>query len=273
MERVKSSIKEYLYSITYMERICTMKKILNYVANAQGLGIRYLLLFSLILSVFLGLFIRFAGTDYIPYAQNLADQMLPVKVENGKIVDPVNTVRQAHLNISGEEIKLPFILNTTVDKLNPSRLSDGIYITRTAVYSINKNQIRINELEGNFELPRADYTEAFTSLLGWTAVICAVFGAAFIFLFLFILSIFYATCAYFLAAAMKKKFSFDLRMRSSVISLLTVYVVLYGLASIGITSGKPAFFLAVMILEYFLLKNVPSDAANVKEPSVKEDNK
>lgn len=251
-----------------------MKKILNYIASAQGLGIRYLLLFSLILSVILGLFIRFGGTDYIPYAQQIADQMLPLKIENGKITDPVNTVRQAHLDIEGEEIKLPFVINTTVDKLNPSRLSDGIYITRTAIYSINKNQIRINELEGNFDLPRTDYTEAFTSLLTWTAVICAMFGAAFIFLFLFALSIFYATCAYFLAAAMKKKFSFDLRMRSSVISLLTVYVVLYGLAFIGISSGKMAFFLAVMILEYLLLKNVPSDTEDVqKEPSVKEENK
>ncbi|MBS4773463.1 MAG: DUF1189 family protein [Proteobacteria bacterium] len=251
-----------------------MKKILNYVANAQGLGIRYLLLFSLILSVFLGLFIRFAGTNYIPYAQAVADQMLPLKIENGKVVEPLNTVRQAHLDIEGREIMLPFVINTKVDKLNTAKLADGVYLTRTTIYTINSNQIRINQLEGNVDLPKADYTEGFTSLLTWTAVISAVFGAAFIFLFLFILSIFYATCAYLLAAAMKKKFSFDLRMRSSVISLLTVYIVLYILGYIGLTSGKLAFFLAVMILEYFLLKNVPSDKADVqKEPSDKEENK
>lgn len=234
-----------------------MKKILNYIAHAQGLGIRYLLLFSVILGILLALLIRFAGKDYIPYAQAAADQILPIKIENGKVVRPLNTIKQASLNIDGDKINLPFFINTTVDKLNASNLKDGVYLTRSAVYSVNRSQIRINQLEGDIDLPQADYTEAFTTVLTWTAVTCAIFGTAFIFFFLFILTVFYASCAYVLAAAMKKKFDFDLRMRSSVVSLLTTYIGLYALGFIGITSGKLAFFLIVMLLEYFLLKNIP----------------
>lgn len=236
-----------------------MKKILNYVANAQGLGIKFLLLYSFILGLIIALFIRIQGPDYIPFAQSLADQMLPLKIENGVVVEPVNAVKKAKLNIGNDTIDLPLIIDTTVDKLDASKLRDGVYMTRTTLYSINNNQIRINELQGDIDLPRRNYTDAFKTFLNWSSGLFLIFGTAVLFVFFFILSIFYAFCAGILSWFMRKKFSFDLRMRSSVLCLLSTYILFYILDIIGVSSGLLAFFLIVMLLEYFLLKNIPSD--------------
>lgn len=251
-----------------------MKKILNYIANAQGLGIKFLLLYSLVLGLIFALFIRIQGPQFIPYAQSLADQMLPIKIENGVVIKPVDTVKKARLSIGDKSLDLPLVIDTTVDTLDASHLRDGVYMTRTAIYSVNRNQVRINQLQGNIDLPRADYTDAFKTFLNWSAVLFLIFGSAGIFVFFFILSIFYAFCTSILNYFMKKKFTFDLRMRSSVISLITTYILFFILDLIGVSSGWLGFFLIVMLLQYFLLRNIPSDQLSpVAETSETEQKK
>lgn len=251
-----------------------MKKISNYIANAQGLGIKFLLLYSLILGLIFALFIRIQGPQFIPYAQSLADQMLPIKIENGVVVEPVDTVKKARLSIGDKSLELPLVLDTTVDTLDASHLRDGVYMTRTAIYSVNRNQVRINQLQGNIDLPRADYSDAFKTFLNWSAVLFLIFGTAGIFVFFFILSIFYAFCTGIMNYFMKKKFTFDLKMRSSVISLITTYILFFILDLIGVSSGWLGFFLIVMLMQYFLLRNIPSDQPSpVSETTNSEEKK
>lgn len=236
-----------------------MKKIINYVANAQGLAIKFLLLFSFVASIISATMLYIGGEEFIPYAQSVADQMLPIKIENGKVVEPVDTVKRARLDIDGYNLDLPIYLDTTVDTIDTSSLNDGIYMTRSAIYSVNRNQTRITKLEGNIDLPQDDYTDFFASVLKWVAIFIAVFGSVFFFIYLFILGIFYTVCTYPLTAVMKKNFEFDLRMRSSVISLIFTSAVFYLINLIGISTGKLSFFLIVMILEFLLLKDIPSE--------------
>ena len=232
---------------------------MNYVANAQGLGIKFLLLFSVIASIVFAFAFYIGGEELIPPAQAIADQMLPIKIQNGRVVEPVDTIKRASLDIDGYNVDLPLYLDTTVDTLNPSNLKDGIYMTRTAVYSINKNQTRITQLAGNIDLPQDDYTDFFASVIKWTAGCIAVFGSVFFFIYSFLLAIFYAACTYALTAITKQNFEFDLRMRSSVISLIATSTVFYLIKLLGISTGVLSFFLVVMVLEYILLKDIPSE--------------
>ena len=71
-----------------------MEKIINYISRGQGLGIKFLLLFSLIVAVFYAVGTKFAGDQFfVPAAQKAADAFLPIRIENGIVTEPENTVK------------------------------------------------------------------------------------------------------------------------------------------------------------------------------------
>lgn len=249
-----------------------MKKILNYIAAGQGLGIKFLILFSAIVALIIAIYIRFAGADLVPYAQDIADQMLPIKVVNGVVVEPADTIKTAHLNLDEnlDEIELPFIINTTVDNFDISQLSQGIYLSRKAFYVINQNDTRIYPLKGNFELPRDDYRDDFKSGLSWAAFAFFIFGSFGIFVFYFILSIFYATCSYAISVFMSKKFDFDLRMRLSVLCLICVYTFFSVIGWMGIESGRLVFFVVVLALQAIAFSKLSSNQMQQTIPAASE---
>lgn len=236
-----------------------MKKILNYIAAGQGLGIRFLLIFSAIVALVYAVYVRTAGTEFIPYAQDIADQMLPIKVENGIVVEPANTIKKAQLRVDENmsPLELPLVINTTVDTLDTANLTSGVYLTRTTFYTVNKNEVKLYKLENDFELPQADYRDTFKSVLFWTAVTVFIFGCLILFVTYFILSIFYATCSYILSAILSRKYDFDLRMRLSVLSLISAYVLFALLGWLGIETGKLVFFAVVIALQVLAITKLP----------------
>ena len=66
-----------------------MEKIINYISRGQGLGLKFLLLFSLIVAVFYAVGTKFAGDQFfVPAAQKAADAFLPIRIENGIVTEP-----------------------------------------------------------------------------------------------------------------------------------------------------------------------------------------
>lgn len=238
-----------------------MKKILNYIAAGQGLGIKFLLVFSAIVALVYAVYVRTAGTEFIPYAQDIADQMLPIKVENGIVVEPANTIKKAQLRVDENmsPLELPLVINTTVDTLDAANLTSGVYLTRTTFYTVNKNEVKLYKLENDFELPQADYRETFKSVLFWTAAIVFIFGGLILFVTYFLLSIFYATCSYALSVILSRKYGFDLRMRLSVLCLICAYVLFALLGWLGIETGKLVFFAVVLALQILAITKLPAD--------------
>lgn len=235
-----------------------MSKILDYIVKGQGLGVKFLLIFSVILALFFGFYIKSQGTDLIPYAQQIADQMLPIKIENGIVVEPADTIRTASLSFddSSTKFEVPFVIDTTTDDIDTSRMSEGIYLTRSNIYSVQRNQSRIIKLEGNFDLPRGDYTPQFRSILNWTALTLGFFAVAFCFVFYFLLSIFYAFCASAVAGLAQKKLDFDQRMRLAVLCLIAAYVLFIFLDLLGVGNSRLLFFLVVILFEAVLIKKL-----------------
>lgn len=139
-----------------------MQKILNYILNGNGLGFKFLGIFSLIVAVLLAVFLRISGSSLIPYAQSAADQLLPIKIVNGIITEPENTVRTVRLQIGHENLSLPVVLDTTADSLDTENLKPGVYITRTQIYTINQNQVKITKLSNSFDIPKGDYRSIYS---------------------------------------------------------------------------------------------------------------
>lgn len=235
-----------------------MSKILNYISAGKGIGALLLLAFSFVVTVIFAVYIRVMGTDLIPIAQDIADQILPIRVENGRVVEPADTYKTARLHLEdGSSYKLPIVIDTRKDTLNTSNLRQGIYLSRTAIYSVNRNQTKIIRLEGSFDLPQADYSNVFRSALNWVSVFTAIFGAAFMFMFYFILTLFYAGCSVLLTSLAAKKMDFDQRMRLASVSLVGIYVILLPLRLLGLGTSAFVLFFAMIILEGVLIRKLP----------------
>ena len=125
-----------------------MEKIINYISRGQGLGIKFLLLFSLIVAVFYAVGTKFAGDQFfVPAAQKAADAFLPIRIENGIVTEPENTVKN-YTFVLGEG-KVPdaesfnLTMDTTVDSLDTSGLKEGLYLTKRALYVVQRTQTRV----------------------------------------------------------------------------------------------------------------------------------
>lgn len=239
-----------------------MQKIYNYITAGQGLGVKFLLVLSLVMAIIFGLSVKINGKDLIPYAQNIANEMLPIKIVNGVVVEPYDTIKVFPLDF-GTGSTYPMVIDTTKTSLNTDQLGEGIYLTRTALYTIKSSETRIFKLADNLDLPKADYTDAFKSILNWAALFAGIFGAVFSFIGYFLLSIFYAACSYAVSALQSKKYNFDQRMRLGVISLITVYIVFIPLNWI-VTTNALIFFIAVILLEALIIKELPIQAKEEK---------
>lgn len=234
-----------------------MQKIFNYIIKGQGLGIKYILLASVIISFIFSIFIRINGADLVPYANDVINQMLPLKIENGVVVEPKNTIRVAHLNSGDVSIPLPIVLDTTIDTLDTTKVEKGFYLTRTAFYVVNDDEIRMHTLDEDVDLVQDDYRDDIKSILTWTAVSLFFIGFAFIFVSYFIAAIFYALCALLLELIFRKKYNFDVRMRLSVICFLTIYILYFLLSLAGLESGKLVFFISTLLLQSAIIYKLP----------------
>ena len=213
-----------------------MKKLINYVLNGEGLGAKYLLVLALVVSIIVSIMLRIGASLQIDGAS-----------------DP---------------IALPVVIDTRTDTLDTTQLKDGIYLTRTTLYTVNRNQVKLVRLEGSFELPRADYRETFKSLLNWFAVIFVVAAIAFLFVFYFLLTLFYALFAKFIGSLASRPLNFDQRMRLSSLALIAAYIIFYPLGWFNILNNTLIFFIVVIGLQAWGISKFPI----LVQPENKEEN-
>ena len=199
-----------------------MKKIISYIAQGQGIGLKYLALLALILGILGGVGTKVIATDGIPLAQQVADQLLPIKVVNGQIVEPQETYKVVHLRLGGDEnaYPIPIVLDTTSDMLDINLLDQGAYITRSYLYMINEHEARTYKLDGDFELVQKDYTPEFTSFINWTALLVGTFVFAGLFVFYFLMALVFSFVAGIIAASKKISLDFNAKMRLSTVALI-----------------------------------------------------
>lgn len=242
-----------------------MERIFNYIARGKGWGIKWLLLFTLVVTVVYAAGIRSVGNrTLVPAAQEVADRFLPIRVEEGIVVEPTDTVKNYTLVLGDENDAdaetIEFVMNTGVDSLNTEGLDNGLYLTRKAIYTVAGGKTEIRKLESSFYLPQGDYTDVFNSILNQTIIFFGIFGYMILFAFYLLAVMFYACCSYAVSALMKKKFEFDLRMRLSVLAFIATYAV-FGLLGLFGFSSKIIFFVAVLALQGLILKDFAEERA------------
>lgn len=231
-----------------------MNKLFNYIRNGKGIGALFLLALSVIYVTVIAITFSLDSKEIIEKTQKVSEQLLPLKIENRVLVEPLNERREASFNI-GEE-KISFAVDSTVDSFDPSTLSQGIFLSRKNIYIVSSAQTKIEAYGENLTLPKGDYRDAITQFLymiKWTVILVALVA---LFVMYLIFTLFYAFCAGILASILKKKMTFDAKMRLSALCFSAIVLISTILDIVGINLNWMIFFIFVLALQFLYLFKV-----------------
>lgn len=236
-----------------------MNKFLSYVQSGKGCGIVWLLIFTLIISVVIGGSVKIMGNDFVPTLQNVADKLLPIKIENGVIVEPDSTVKSLALEVN-DKVLFPIVLDTTVDVIDTSNLQSGIYISKKALYAVGENETRILNFNQNMNLPSGDYADLFKKFATYTALIVAVTLFPFMVIVYLLIVAFCALCSQLMTKIMKNTWDFAPLMRLNAVTFIVSSLVLFVVALFGYNSSLTVTIIATLLLDYIVIKSINTEA-------------
>ena len=226
-----------------------MNRLINYIINGQGWGLKLILIYSLILAMVGGFNIKRIGDNMIPSAQEIAYKILPIKIEQGRIINPSGFEGQFNLNLSSKlpDFKFPFVMNTNVDTLDVKNLKEGIYLTRSSLYTVTNGQVRVAELSDTLEIPQGDYTDFFQKVVNYTTLALIFVMSIILFAFWSIASLFYSIIAWAITKIFKRRSTFAIRMRLSVCGIILIHTICYIISSRGSVIDSQIVSILIML--------------------------
>ncbi len=231
-----------------------MKKILNFIQNGKGWGLKYLFCFALLFVGGFGLFVlpnfKFQTMNVL---NAIVNSVSVIEIQDGDVVQPLNTKQTVYYQNS------PILyIDTTVEDLNTSDLENGIYLSRENLYIVSstnqQKMVNVTELEGNLTISQKTLPELSEKMnyMMYGVIIPMIVLSSFVFL---IVKIFILTLiSYILTFISNQKLSFAGRMRLNAVIFLSLVLIYVLLNSVGIVLNLTSFFGISVILQciYFL---------------------
>ena len=95
-------------------------------------------------------------------------------------MEPADTVKTYSIAFDDENndvnSNINVVLDTKVDYFEPSKLKQGIYISRRALYSVTKRETKMYNFEESLYIPQGDYSDLFKTILNWSVLFVGIFG-------------------------------------------------------------------------------------------------
>ena len=241
-----------------------MSTLVNYIKSGRGCGVRYLLLFALAVSVFIGVEIKMLGNALVPAAQDVADKILPLKFENGVIVEPDNVLKSFAIE-ADNQVVFPIIFDTTVDTIETSGLQPGIYISKKSLYAVGLHGTKtldFSDITQSTLLSAGNYVDLFEMIATYVAVLTAI-GIFFVIMAVYLLLVaFCALCSQFMTKMMKNAWNFVPLMRLNTLTFIASSLVLFVLGLCGLSSSFSVTIIATLLLDYIVIKNIDNTDKN-----------
>jgi len=231
-----------------------MKKIVDYIKKGNGVGTLWIFIFSTIIAIHSAFFVNKYLPQAIPAIQQFADEILPIKIENGKLVVPENTIKIYTREYAGQPFSI--VLDTTKDMIDQADYKSGIYVTRSYIYSINDREVRRQNLIQNVDLPKKDYTQGMHNFVRWLVCGIVLIAPFFNFICFFISVCFYAFCSSFACILNRAQLNFKTKMRLNTVLFIGVYLLSMLIGSLGIKLSLMSFFLLMIALQIVTIKKV-----------------
>ena len=164
--------------------------------------------YVLTLSLFLVNKITPSLKELLPVVIQESDAFLPITIQNGEIVEPVNTVINKSYSNNGETFNIT--LDTRTEKLDLNSLSnEGIYLSKKCIYMVSKEETRVRCLSSSqSQEPIVITKETVERLADYLnkhmGTFLGVFFAVILFVVLYLIILFYTIIMHWIVALLTK---------------------------------------------------------------------
>lgn len=238
-----------------------MEKIANYIKNGKGLGLLFLLAASVLITLVIMLNVKDIYKAIHPQALLIAEDILPLTIQNHKVVAPTNAYKELNLSIGDtktDNFSFPIVLDTRSESSEMPKAKQGLYIMTDALYMISPAQIRRIEYKNDGVIDLAAF-ENLANSLSSTFFIIAAIGI----ISAFFLSALFKTWLAALIGLFGQKFitsntKYDIGILMRLCAVLTAGIeVLSFILSLTLHNGLTGFqiFVIVTIIELIAIYN------------------
>lgn len=231
-----------------------MQKIFNYVRNSKGIGALWIFILALIVAFSSAYAAKKILPIGIPYLQEFADTFFPISIQNGKVVAPENTIISKIYHIEGQPLVIT--LNTTKDFLDENDHTNGLYLTRSYLYSVTDDKIQRQKLTTNITLLRQDYVPFLNNVVKYTVRAILIVGPFINFVGFLIAVAFYALVTGFSCVLNKVTLTFKEKMRLNTVLFIGVYFISTLCAYVNFQLSVLSFFLIMLAMQIIFVRRV-----------------
>ena len=236
-----------------------MQRILNYIRNAKGIGALWIFLLAILVAFSSAQKAKLFLPSAVPHIQAFADTFFPIKIKNGKMVTPENTIISKTYYIGDDPLIIT--LDTTRDLLSDNNPKTGLYFTRSYLYSVAEDKIQRQAYTADLNLEKKDYVPFLNNLIKLIVRTILYIGPFFNFICFLLAVVFYAFLTGFACALNKVTLSFKQKMRLNTVLFIGVYILSTLFYCVGIYVSTLSFFLMVLALQIISVKTVAAPAA------------
>ena len=230
-----------------------MDKIINYIKRGSGFGFIFILAVAVLKTIPFMVEMKRAYTDLQPKIMLIAEDFLPIRVENEKIIEPFNTYKRVDLQF-GDNVKdaLPVVLDTREETSVVPNEKDGLFIMSDMIYFIAGDRIQKYKLR-NGVIDKVKFEKTLETTSGFVSLLSVVF-----FVVLFSVSGIIKACSaalicFFALRLMKKENVFGFR------ALTRLGSVLVALSMLVFEHYVIGFVLIPVVMLWFLHKENMSE--------------
>ena len=157
-----------------------MDKIINYIKKGSGFGFIFLLAVAVLKTIPIMLELKSVYNDMHPKIMLIAEDFLPIKVENGKIVEPSNAYKRVGLKLGDENSKntaIPVVLDTRNPVSVVPNEKEGLFIMSDMIYFIADDRIQKHKLKDGF-VDKSKFEKSLDATTGLVSLIGVAFFVA-----------------------------------------------------------------------------------------------
>ena len=238
-----------------------MKALYNWILNAKGRGKRYLLVLALVFASTSSFVVYTTWNNLVqtPDVKAFIASMPPLTIQNGQIIEPSDSYKDIVFNATGVPYHL--IIDTRPSEIDFTALPKrGVYLTKNNMYVLNGNSIMAQSLANipNIKMAKQDWSEIlekgsirFSWILFFTLTLT-------LFVVFYFWSLLFALLSYILTLFVPaEKYTFPVRRRVSVVSLIIGYIIFIPLSFVQLYLSTFAFFFTVLLIMSFILATLP----------------
>lgn len=230
----------------------------------RGIGLSILAVLALIVSWQATSVVKKYMQEQVPNFQETLNQLTPLKIENGTVVEPLNSYKEAYLKVFGDNDERGFkiVIDTKDDTIDLDKIKDdvaSIHLAKKKLYFVKKNEISQTDLsELSLNLENKDYQEQMKKGIGYWGNVIGILMFVVLTLYYLVCAIIFAIVSFFYTIGQADKPDFAARIRVSAVALFIVSVIdMLLIATINTGLSGSVYVLAIILISLTFMRFVP----------------